>query len=101
MRRWRFDTKTGTTPPVQWPIISERDVQDILWVILRSTFDDLIDEELTRKLGHSDNLADFGIPSLGVFIEVKYARSPSDLKNSKRKSLKTQSPTFATRPITH
>jgi hypothetical protein len=80
MRRWRYDSKTETTQPVQWPINSETEVQDILWLILRSTFDDVVDEEPTRRLGHSYNLADFGIPSLGILIEVKYARSPGDLK---------------------
>jgi hypothetical protein len=80
MRRWRFDSRTGSTAPLQWPIVSEREVQDILWLILRSTFADLVDEEPTRRLGHSYNLADFGIPSLGTLIEVKYARSAADLK---------------------
>ena len=32
------------------------------------------------KVGHSTYRADFGIPSLGVLIEVKYARKGSDFK---------------------
>lgn len=79
MRRWRFDA-SDLDQPVRWPITSEREVQDILWVILRSVFDDLVDEETLRKVGHSSYRADFGIPSLGVLIEVKYARKASDFK---------------------
>jgi len=42
--------------------------------MLRPVFDDLVDEETLRKLGHSTYRADFAIPSLGLLIEVKYAR---------------------------
>jgi hypothetical protein len=31
-----------------------------------------VDEETLPKLGHSTYRADFGIPSLGILIEVKY-----------------------------
>jgi hypothetical protein len=58
----------------------EREVQDILWLILRPVFDDLVDEETLHTVGHSTYRADFGIPSLGLLIEVKYARMASDFK---------------------
>jgi hypothetical protein len=74
MRRWRYDDPTGANP-IQWPITSEREVQDVLWVILRSAFDDLVDEEPLRKFGHSSYRPDFGLPRLGVLVEVKYVRS--------------------------
>lgn len=79
MRRWRFDDGSQERP-IHWPITSEREVQDILWMILRSVFDDLVDEETLRRVGHSSYRADFGIPSLGLLIEVKYARKASDFK---------------------
>jgi hypothetical protein len=79
MRRWRWDDE-NLAKPIRWPITSEREVQDILWLILRSVFDDVIDEETLPKLGHSTYRADFGLPRLGVLIEVKYARSHADFK---------------------
>jgi hypothetical protein len=79
MHRWRWDDE-HLANPIHWPITSEREVQDILWLILRSVFDDVIDEETVPKLGHSTYRADFGLPRLGVLIEVKYARSHADFK---------------------
>jgi hypothetical protein len=79
MRRWRFDSDR-LQKPIRWPITAEREVQDILWLILRSVFDDIVEEETLPKVGHSTYRADFGIPSLGVLIEVKYVRKSSDFK---------------------
>jgi REase_DpnII-MboI len=79
MRRWRYDAD-GLKKPIRWPITAEREVQDILWLILRPIFDDIVDEETLPRLGHSTYIADFGIPSLGVLIEVKYARKGGDFK---------------------
>lgn len=79
MRRWRWDDKSLANP-IRWPITSEREVQDILWLILRSVFDDVVDEETLPKLGHSTYRADFGLPRLSVLIEVKYARGHADFK---------------------
>jgi hypothetical protein len=79
MKRWRWDSDKLQSP-VRWPIRSEREVQDILWLILRPIFNDLEDEDTLPKFGHSTYRADFGVPSLGLLIEVKYARSPNDFK---------------------
>lgn len=79
MRRWRWDSEK-LKKPIQWPITQEREVQDILWVILRSYFPDVVDEDTLPKLGHSSYIADFGIESLKLIIEVKYARSKDDFK---------------------
>jgi hypothetical protein len=79
MRRWRWD-EDNLDHPIRWPIVSEREVQDILWLILRSVFDDLVDEETLPKVGHSTYRADFGLPRLGVLIEAKYARRATDFK---------------------
>jgi len=79
IRRWRWDDESLANP-IRWPISSEREVQDILWLILRSVFDDVVDEETLPKLGHSTYRADFGLPRLGVLIEVKYARQRTNFK---------------------
>lgn len=79
MRQWRYDGD-NLEHPIKWPITSEREVQNILWIMLRPVFNDLVDEETLRKVGHSTYRADFGIPSLGLLIEVKYARKAADFK---------------------
>lgn len=80
LRRWRWDDPSKMKRPIHWAITSEREVQDIVWLILRSVFDDLVDEETLPKLGHSTYKADFGIPSLRLLIEAKYCREASDFK---------------------
>jgi hypothetical protein len=65
MRRWRWDSDK-VQHPIRWEVRSEREVQDILWIMLRSVFDDVIDEETLPKFGHSSYRADFGLPRLGV-----------------------------------
>ncbi|MGW4091700.1 PD-(D/E)XK nuclease domain-containing protein [Nocardia sp. NPDC004750] len=90
MRRWRYDDNT-IGHPIQWPITEEREIQDILWMILRPEFDDLVDEETLRKLGHSFYRADFAIPSLDLLIEVKYARKASDFKDIEKEILEDHS----------
>lgn len=86
MRRWRCDD-SAMRQPIRWPITAEREVQDILWLMLRPVFDDLLDEEALPRLGHSTYLADFGIPSLGVLIEVKYVRERGDFKKIEKEIL--------------
>jgi len=79
MKRWRYDSDKLKNP-IRWPIVSEREVQDILYLVLRSYFDDLIDEEATPKFGHKFHKPDFAIPSLRLLIEVKYAYQKDDFK---------------------
>lgn len=79
MRQWRYDGD-DLDNPIRWPITSEREIQNILWLMLRPVFDDLVEEETLRRLGHSTYRADFGIPSLALLIEVKYARKAADFK---------------------
>ena len=59
MRRWRWD-EPARSDPVRWPVLAEREVQDIVWLILRSVFDDLVDEDTLPKVGHSSYRSDFG-----------------------------------------
>jgi hypothetical protein len=79
MKRWRWDTE-DLQRPIRWPIRGEREVQDILWLMLRPVAPDLEDEDTLPKFGHSTYRADFGIPSLGLLIEAKFARSAADFK---------------------
>ncbi|HXR75385.1 MAG TPA: hypothetical protein VN737_05385 [Bryobacteraceae bacterium] len=79
MKRWRCDGDE-LQRPIRWPITQEREVQDILWLILRSYFPDVVDEDTLPKLGHSTYKADFGIGSLKLIIEAKFATSRDDFK---------------------
>lgn len=81
MRRWRWDDPQRVKHAIRWPVAAEREVQDILWLVLRSVFDDVVDEETLPKLGHTSYRADFGIPSLRLLVEVKYARQAQDFKS--------------------
>lgn len=86
MKRWRYDTD-DLKNPVRWNISSEREVQDILWLVLRSYWTDVKDEEAMPKFGHSTYNVDFAIPSLGLLIEVKYARKATDFKQLEKEIL--------------
>ena len=79
MKRWRYDSD-NLKKPIRWPIESEREVQDILWLVLRSYFEDLIDEEALPKFGHKFHKPDFALPNLRLLIEVKYAYKKEDFK---------------------
>jgi hypothetical protein len=80
MRRWRYDDPAKVKNPVQWSVNSEREVQDIVWMLLRSAFSDVVDEEPLRKVGHSSYRSDFGLPRLGVLVEIKYVRAAAEFK---------------------
>lgn len=87
MRRWRWDEDARVRNPIRWVIRSEREVQDILWLILRSVFDDVLDEETLPKFGHSTYRADFGIPSLRLLVEAKFVRQAGDFKSVEKEIL--------------
>jgi len=58
----------------------EKDVQRVLYMILRSHYSDLVDEEILGKFGLKHYQDDFGIPSLDTIIEVKVIRDNTNLK---------------------
>ena len=95
MKRWRWDSEQ-LQRPIQWPVHSEREVQDILWLMLRTICGDLEDEDTLPKFGHSTYRADFGIPSLGLLIEVKYARSAAEFKAIEKQVLEDVVPYLKT-----
>lgn len=78
LRRWTWETTSRTggrnTPPVKWEILSEYQVQNLLWFLLAPVFPDLEDEENLPSVGHKHPRCDLGIPSLNLIIEVKFIR---------------------------
>ncbi len=80
MKRWRWDKTGEKQNAIRWPITGEREVQDILYLILRACFPDVVGEEHLKKFGHSGYIADFAIPALSLLIEVKYADAAGDFK---------------------
>jgi hypothetical protein len=58
----------------------ERDVQRVLYTILRSHYGDVVDEEVLGRFGLKHYQDDFGIPSLDTIIEVKVIKDTTDLK---------------------
>jgi hypothetical protein len=79
MKRWRYDDDEKRDP-IKWPIKNEREVQDIIWLMMRPYYPDLQDEETLPKFGHSSYIVDFAIPSLRTLLEVKYCRKSSEFK---------------------
>ena len=90
MRRWRWDSD-DLADPVRWPIRSEREVQDVLWIMLRSCFDDVVDEDPLPKVGHASYRVDFAVPRLRTLIEVKFAYKASDFKKIEKELMQDAS----------
>jgi hypothetical protein len=57
---------------VRQPPAGERDVQDIVWIMLRSRFDRVDREDTLPKFGAKNYKPDFGVPELATLIEVKF-----------------------------
>jgi hypothetical protein len=70
MERWQH----------KWQIKDEYDIQSVLWLILRPYFPDIRYEETLAKLGRAAHRFDFGIPTIGTLIEVKYIRKKEDFQ---------------------
>ncbi|WP_394617165.1 hypothetical protein JNUCC0626_47440 [Lentzea sp. JNUCC 0626] len=83
MKRWVWDPDHHKDPK-RWRVDAEREVQAILWIMLRAVFDDVVDEEHLPKLGHSAYRADFALPKLGLLVEVKYVRTKSHFKEAEQ-----------------
>jgi hypothetical protein len=56
----------------QQPLANEREVQDVLWIMLRSQLDRLDREETLAKFGAQAYKPDFGVPDLATLVEVKF-----------------------------
>lgn len=66
-------------PPFK--VENEYDVQDLLFVMVKSVFSDAILEEYTSKNAGSSKKIDIVVPSIKVVIEVKYIRNKSHAKS--------------------
>jgi hypothetical protein len=58
----------------------EKDVQDILWIMLRSNFAAVEREETLKKFGLKNYRPDFGISEFKSLVEVKYINEKTDTK---------------------
>ena len=76
LSRFRQCSQYLATPPD-----NERSVQDVAWIILRSHFDQLKREDTLPKFGIKSYRPDFGIPEIGLYVEIKYIGSKTHLAN--------------------
>lgn len=79
---WEAKAKTSKSQLAKWQIDNEYHVQALLWVMLAPVFPDLRREEYAPQVGPIQPRVDFGIPSLRLLIEVKFARTRSALKDA-------------------
>ena len=64
---------------VREPPSLERDVQDIVWIMLRSQLDRVDREDTLPKFGGKAYKPDFGVPELGTLVEVKFIGEKNDI----------------------
>ena len=82
LRRWVWDAKPNRNgiAPARWLIDTEAHVQAFLWAVLEPRFgDELVDEQYLPGYGQLQPRFDFGITGLKTIVEVKIARTASDL----------------------
>ncbi|MGK3996582.1 hypothetical protein [Sorangium sp. So ce1024] len=78
---WEEKPKTKNSRAAKWHVDNEYHVQALLWTILAPIFPDLKREEYAAQIGPIQPRVDFGIPSLRLLVEAKFARDRSALKN--------------------
>lgn len=78
---WEEKPKTKNSRLARWHIDNEYHVQALLWAVLAPIFPDLRREEYAAQLGPIQPRVDFGIPSLRLLIEAKFARNRAALKD--------------------
>ncbi len=59
----------------------EKDLQAIIWIMLRSHFDNLEKEETLPRFGIKSYRPDFGIPDLKLLIEAKFIGVKTNVSN--------------------
>jgi hypothetical protein len=64
---------------IERPPANERQVQDIIWVMLRAQFDRVDREDTLPRFGVKSYRPDFGVPDLRTLLEVKYVGPKTDL----------------------
>ncbi len=80
LKNWTWETqpRTKNSDAVQWKVQNEYHVQNLLYVLLAPTFNDIVDELYLDKLGQKTPRVDLYLPSMHVIVEVKFR------KNSKK-----------------
>ena len=73
LRRFRECCQFIESPPQ-----SERQVQDIIWVMLRAQFERVDREDTLPKFGVKGYRPDFGVPDLRSLVEVKFVGVKTD-----------------------
>lgn len=58
---------------------NERSVQELVWIMLRAQFDDVVREESLPTFAAKAYRPDFGIASLRTLVEIKYLNDKRDL----------------------
>lgn len=64
-----------------FPVADERDVQDLVFFVLRCLWSDARREEPTPSSAGSTKRADIAVPSQKTLVEIKYARDARHAKN--------------------
>ena len=57
----------------------ERELQEIVWTMLRARYEDAVREETLPRFGSKQYRPDFGVPSRSVLVEAKYLRESAHL----------------------
>jgi REase_DpnII-MboI len=74
LRRFRECCQYIQTPPQ-----NEREVQDTIWIMLRSQYERVDREDMLPRFGAKAYRPDFGIPDLQTFVEVKFIGEKTDV----------------------
>lgn len=93
---WEDKPKTKNSRAAKWHVDNEYHVQALLWAMLAPVFPDLRREEYAPPVGPIQPRVDFGIPSLRLLIEAKFARTRSALKETVNEIAQDNSTYFTT-----
>jgi len=93
---WEEKPKTKNSRPAKWHIDNEYHVQALLWAMLAPVFPDLRREEYMSQVGPIQPRVDFGIPSLRLLVEAKFARTRTALKETVNEIAQDNSNYFTT-----
>lgn len=93
---WEDKSKTKNSRAAKWHIDNEYHVQALLWAMLAPVFPDLRREEYAPQVGPIQPRVDFGIPSLRLLIEAKFARTRAALKETVNEIAQDNSNYFTT-----
>lgn len=93
---WEDKPKTPKSRAAKWHIDNEYHVQALLWAMLAPVFPDLRREDYAPPVGPIQPRVDFGIPSLRLLIEAKFARTRAALKETVNEIAQDNSNYFTT-----